>query len=247
MITVCRARVCARIGANVETFSHASFVAPCPIPMPIIESATCPGFQPGLFFALRPPEKTKAASDTTLFTRPLPDPLVFLGKAHYFATDAVRARLEMECGVELGEGGHTSDSWGVPFVFGDWRCFNMQLFLHYSQWFALRQWWQSVFPAGCRLCPRSRCCAEYGTGDGLLGLVALVQVAATLPDNYIAFEYPTGKPEWWYDIVEGLPNPIVKDSYIDVWDRPGMGVNLIPEAAKPYLSEGDETFFDYGG
>jgi L-alanine-DL-glutamate epimerase-like enolase superfamily enzyme len=86
--------------------------------------------------------------------------------------------------------------------------------------------------------------APHGTGDGLLGLAALVQVAATLPDNYIAFEYPTGKPEWWYDIVEGLPNPIVKDSYIDVWDRPGMGVNLIPEAAKQYLPEEDEDFFD---
>lgn len=86
--------------------------------------------------------------------------------------------------------------------------------------------------------------APHGTGDGLLGLAALVQVAATLPDNYIAFEYPTGNPAWWYDIVEGLPDPIVKDSTIDVWDRPGMGVNLIPEAAKQYLPEEDGDFFD---
>lgn len=85
--------------------------------------------------------------------------------------------------------------------------------------------------------------APHGTGDGLLGLAALVQVAATLPDNYIAFEYPTGNPAWWYDIVEGLPDPIVKNSYIEVWDRPGMGVNLIPDAAKPYLSEEDRDFF----
>lgn len=42
----------------------------------------------------------------------------------------------------------------------------------------------------------------------------------------------------------GLPNPIVKDSYIDVWDRPGMGVDLIPEAAKKYLKVEDQTFFD---
>ena len=86
--------------------------------------------------------------------------------------------------------------------------------------------------------------APHGTGDGLLGLAALVQVCATLPQNYIAFEYPTGRPEWWYDIVEGLPDPIVKDSFIEVWDRPGMGVNLISEAAKPYLKEEDEAFFD---
>ena len=86
--------------------------------------------------------------------------------------------------------------------------------------------------------------APHGTGDGLLGLAALVQVCATLPQNYIAFEYPTGKPEWWYDIVEGLPDPIVRGSHIEVWDRPGMGVNLIPEAAKAYLSEEDGGFFD---
>lgn len=86
--------------------------------------------------------------------------------------------------------------------------------------------------------------APHGTGDGLLGLAALVQVAATLPENYIAFEYPTGDPAWWYDIVEGLPNPIVQDSMIEVWDRPGMGVDLIPAAAQQYLSEEDRDFFD---
>jgi L-alanine-DL-glutamate epimerase-like enolase superfamily enzyme len=86
--------------------------------------------------------------------------------------------------------------------------------------------------------------APHGTGDGLLGLAALVQVAATLPENYIAFEYPTGDPAWWYDIVEGLPNPIVKDSYIEVWDRPGMGVDLIPDKAQQYLKDEDNDFFD---
>lgn len=86
--------------------------------------------------------------------------------------------------------------------------------------------------------------APHGTGDGLLGLAALVQVSAALPENYIAFEYPIGEPSWWYDIVEGLPNPIVKNSYIEVWDRPGMGVNLIPDKAVKYLREQDKDFFD---
>ncbi len=86
--------------------------------------------------------------------------------------------------------------------------------------------------------------APHGTADGLLGLAALVQVSATLPQNYIAFEYPTGQPEWWYDIVEGLPDPIVKDGFITVWDRPGMGVELKPQAARKYLPAGDGDFFD---
>ncbi|MGI6377008.1 MAG: mandelate racemase/muconate lactonizing enzyme family protein [Anaerolineae bacterium] len=85
--------------------------------------------------------------------------------------------------------------------------------------------------------------APHGTNDGLLGLAALVQVAATLPENYIAFEYPIGKPDWWYDIVTGLPDPIVVDSHIAVWDRPGMGVELVPEAAERYLAPEDAGFF----
>ena len=44
--------------------------------------------------------------------------------------------------------------------------------------------------------------APHGTLDGLIGLAALVQVSATLPHNYIAFEYTTGQPAWWYDIID---------------------------------------------
>jgi L-alanine-DL-glutamate epimerase-like enolase superfamily enzyme len=86
--------------------------------------------------------------------------------------------------------------------------------------------------------------APHGTGDGVFGLAALVQVCATLPQNFIAFEYPVARPEWWYDIVEGLPDPIVKDGFIDVWDRPGLGVEFNVEKARQYLSEEDREFFD---
>ena len=88
--------------------------------------------------------------------------------------------------------------------------------------------------------------APHGTGDGVLGLAALVQVCCTLPQNYIAFEYPVGKPEWWYSIVEGLPDPIVHDGFIHMeeWTRPGMGVDFNIAAARQYLSEEDRDFFD---
>ncbi len=85
--------------------------------------------------------------------------------------------------------------------------------------------------------------APHGTADGLIGLAALVQVSATLPQNYIAFEYPVARPEWWYDIVDGLPDPIVVDSHIDVWDRPGLGVTLNAKAAQKYLDADDKDFF----
>lgn len=86
--------------------------------------------------------------------------------------------------------------------------------------------------------------APHGVLDGVFGVAALVQVSATLPQNYIAFEYPVGNPDWWYDIVEGLPNPIVKDSFIEVWDRPGLGVDFKVEAAKKHLLDEDAAFFD---
>ena len=86
--------------------------------------------------------------------------------------------------------------------------------------------------------------APHGTGDGLIGLAALVQVAAALPRNYIAFEYPVGWPAWWYDIVDGLPDPIVENSFITVWDRPGLGVSINKNAAQKYLAAEDKDFFN---
>jgi len=86
--------------------------------------------------------------------------------------------------------------------------------------------------------------APHGTGNGLLGLAALLQVSATLPRNFIAFECPKGDPAWWYDIVEGLPEPLIVDGMIEVWDRPGMGVDLVPEKARAYLGAEHRAFFE---
>jgi L-alanine-DL-glutamate epimerase-like enolase superfamily enzyme len=86
--------------------------------------------------------------------------------------------------------------------------------------------------------------APHGIFDGLIGLAAHVQMAAALPQNYIAFEYPVAQPDWWYDIVDGLPDPIAKRGFIDVWDRPGLGVAFHVQAAKAHLADEDRHFFD---
>lgn len=86
--------------------------------------------------------------------------------------------------------------------------------------------------------------APHGTLDGLIGLAAHVQVGAAMPENYIAFEYPAPRLTWWYDIIEGLPDPIVKNGLIEVWDTPGLGVKFNVKAAKQYLAEEDKNFFD---
>jgi L-alanine-DL-glutamate epimerase-like enolase superfamily enzyme len=86
--------------------------------------------------------------------------------------------------------------------------------------------------------------APHGIFDGLFGVAAQVHLGAACPQNYIAFEYAKGQPDWWYDIVDGLPNPIVKNGYIDVWDKPGLGITFNTRAAKAHLAEGDRDFFD---
>ena len=86
--------------------------------------------------------------------------------------------------------------------------------------------------------------APHGIFDGLFGVAAQVHLGAACPQNYIAFEYAKGQPDWWYDIVDGLPNPIVKEGYIDVWDKPGLGVTFNVRAAKAHLNPEDRDFFD---
>ena len=87
--------------------------------------------------------------------------------------------------------------------------------------------------------------APHGVTSGLLGLAAHIQVCATLPDNLIAFEYPVPRDAWWYDVVQGLPEQIVTNGYVDVIDAPGLGVELDRELASQHLEPGAENFFDW--
>jgi L-alanine-DL-glutamate epimerase-like enolase superfamily enzyme len=86
--------------------------------------------------------------------------------------------------------------------------------------------------------------APHGTFDGLIGLAAQTHLAAVLPENYIAFELPQAKPEWWLDIMDGGDQFAVTDSHIDVPSTPGLGLTFIPEETKKYLREEDADFFD---
>ena len=44
--------------------------------------------------------------------------------------------------------------------------------------------------------------------------------------------------------MKGLPDPIVQDGHIAVWDRPGLGIEIDVEKARQYLRAEDRTFFD---
>lgn len=85
--------------------------------------------------------------------------------------------------------------------------------------------------------------APHGTFDGIFGMAALTHVCSTIPQNYIAYEYPFGDPEWWYDIVEGLLEIFLLNGLVKVWDAPGIGVTFNINKASEYLSEADKDFF----
>ena len=74
-------------------------------------------------------------------------------------------------------------------------------------------------------------------------MAALTHVSAAMPQNYIAFEFPQADPQWWYDIVEGLEYPLVKNGHIKVSDKPGLGVTFNVNRATQYLSVEDKDFF----
>ena len=83
--------------------------------------------------------------------------------------------------------------------------------------------------------------APHGVFDGILGRAALVQVCATLPKNYIAFELPRIEPIWW-SLIKTHPPLDVHDSYIEVSDRPGLGVELNEKAIRKRLPKNDDFF-----
>ena len=105
--------------------------------------------------------------------------------------------------------------------------------------------------------------APHGVGNGPVGLAAVVQVSSTLPNNFIAFEIPITKinnpprtikeeeSQYKYDLYKptkkelfnGLDNLKVVNGFINVPDKPGLGISLNQETVREYLGE-DNKFLD---
>ena len=50
---------------------------------------------------------------------------------------------------------------------------------------------------------------------------------AIATENFMALEYHSVEVDWWDDIVTGLPKPLVKNGFIEVPDKPGLGIDDI--------------------
>jgi len=53
---------------------------------------------------------------------------------------------------------------------------------------------------------------------------------AVATENFMALEYHSVDVPWWDDIAIGLPGPIVKNGFITVTDKPGLGIDDLNDA-----------------
>jgi L-alanine-DL-glutamate epimerase-like enolase superfamily enzyme len=62
---------------------------------------------------------------------------------------------------------------------------------------------------------------------------------AVATENFLALEQHAVDIPWWDDIVVGLPKPLVRDGFIEVPDKPGLGIDDIDDGViAAHLQEG---------
>jgi len=66
--------------------------------------------------------------------------------------------------------------------------------------------------------------------------------AAAATQNFIALEHHSVDKEWWEDLVVGIEKPIVQEGYVNVPEKPGVGIELNEDAVKEHLAKGTKMF-----
>jgi L-alanine-DL-glutamate epimerase-like enolase superfamily enzyme len=56
-------------------------------------------------------------------------------------------------------------------------------------------------------------------------MAAVHSIAST--ENFLALEYHSVDVDWWDDMVTGLPRPLVNNGWIDVPNKPGLGIDSL--------------------
>jgi L-alanine-DL-glutamate epimerase-like enolase superfamily enzyme len=76
-----------------------------------------------------------------------------------------------------------------------------------------------------------------------VAFMANVHCASAQPDNFIALEYHAADMPGWLDLVKGLPEPLIEDGFINVPDKPGLGIELNEKVVREHLAP-SETYFE---
>ncbi len=72
-----------------------------------------------------------------------------------------------------------------------------------------------------------------------IGTVAAAHVCAAMT-NFLVMEYHAHDVPWWDDLVDG--EPVIKDGFIHLNDRPGHGLTLNEDVARQHLVSGTSFF-----
>lgn len=75
-----------------------------------------------------------------------------------------------------------------------------------------------------------------------VGTLAAAHFCTAIP-NFLALEFHASDVPFWDDLVDGVPKPIIQNGWIQLSERPGLGVTLNEEIARKYARKG-EPFFE---
>ena len=77
-------------------------------------------------------------------------------------------------------------------------------------------------------------CDKYGVAMAIhmaespVDCMATIHCAAAI-QNILAVEYHSSDIPWWNDLANGIDNPLIKDGFIKVSDKPGLGIESLNE------------------
>jgi len=75
-----------------------------------------------------------------------------------------------------------------------------------------------------------------------VGTLAAAHFCTAIP-NFLVLEFHASDVPFWDDLVDGVPKPIIQNGWIQLSERPGLGVTLNEEIARKYARKG-EPFFE---
>jgi L-alanine-DL-glutamate epimerase-like enolase superfamily enzyme len=65
---------------------------------------------------------------------------------------------------------------------------------------------------------------------------------AAATQNFIALEHHSIDVPWWENLVTGIDKPIMKNGFVKVPNKPGLGVEVNEEEVKKHLIDGEKYF-----
>ncbi|HEX8891776.1 MAG TPA: mandelate racemase/muconate lactonizing enzyme family protein [Terriglobales bacterium] len=74
-----------------------------------------------------------------------------------------------------------------------------------------------------------------------VGTLAAAHFCAAIP-NFLALEFHASDVPFWDDLVIGPDQPLIKDGFIRLPDRPGLGLRLNEDVARKYARKGEPFF-----